>query len=178
MTAYRYSRVRYRRRFGRHRNGRSVVIAVAAGLALAAAAHGSIPGAGGAAVAASIPGGSAYTPRTWAVALLGADHLPQTPCNVSAVTAWEAAEGGAWQNSASGNPLNTTMPEPGSSAINSARVQAYPSWQEGFAATVATLNNGNYPGILAALRAGDNAQAVADAVGASPWGTGYFSASC
>jgi hypothetical protein len=169
---------RYRRHFGRRRNYRSVVIAVAAGLALAAAAHGTIPGAGGAAVAASIPGGSAYTPHTWAVALLGAEHLPQTPCNVSALTAWESAEGGNWQNPASGNPLNTTLPEPGSHAINPAGVQAYLSWQEGFAATIATLNNGDYPGILAALRVGGNAQAVADAVGASPWGTGYFSASC
>ena len=175
MTAYRYSRARYRR-YSYRRSSDGTKLAIAAVIALAMA------GAGGAsaghAVVAAVRGGSAYTPQTWAVALLGADHLPLTACDVSAVTAWEAAEGGAWQNSASGNPLNTTMPEPGSSAINSAGVQAYPSWQEGFAATVATLNNGDYPGILAALRAGDSAQAVADAVGASPWGTGYFSASC
>ncbi|HMC05431.1 MAG TPA: peptidoglycan-binding protein, partial [Actinomycetota bacterium] len=38
-----------------------------------------------------------------------------------------------------------------------------------------TLKNGQYRGILSALKAGNNPQAVAHAVGASPWGTGDFS---
>jgi hypothetical protein len=144
---------------------------------LAAAAHASAPGTG-ATLAADIPGGGAYSPHTWAVALLTTTHLPLTACNVAAVTDWESAEGGNWQNSAAANPLNTTMPEPGSHSINSAGVQAYPSWPVGFTATVATLSNGDYPGILGALRAGDDAGAVAAEVGASRWGTGHFSASC
>ena len=167
----------YRRR-GRM-SGKEGIVAAVAGIVLAAAVHAN-GGTSGASdvLAAVIPGGSAYTPHTWAVALLTATHLPLTACNVSAVTDWENAEGGNWQNSATANPLNTTMPEPGSHSMNSASVQAYPSWPVGFTATVATLDNGNYPGILAALRAGDNAGAVAAAVGASPWGTGNFPAAC
>jgi hypothetical protein len=167
---------RYRRR-GRMSGREGAAAAVVAGLVLAVAAHASNPGAG-ATLAADIPPGGAYSPHTWAVALLTTTRLPLTACNVAAVTDWESAEGGNWQNSATANPLNTTMPEPGSHAINSAGVQAYPSWPVGFTATVATLSNGDYPGILAALRAGDSAQAVAAAVGASPWGTGDFPASC
>ena len=62
--------------------------------------------------------------------------------------------------------------------MNSAGVRAYPSWRAGFQASLATLENGNYPGILSALRAGDSAQSVANAVAVSPWGTGSFHASC
>ena len=70
------------------------------------------------------------------------------------------------------------MPEPGSWVINSAGVRAYPSWQAGFTATLATLGNGNYGPIVSALRSGSSAQAVADAVAASPWGTSPFQAAC
>ena len=125
-----------------------------------------------------IPDGSAYTPSSWAGALLSAGGWPQTACNLGAIEAWERAEGGNWENSAAYNPLDTTQPETGSSAMNSAGVRAYPSWQAGFQATLATLENGNYPAILSALSAGDNAQAVANAVAASPWGTGAFQATC
>ena len=126
----------------------------------------------------SIPGGSGYTPSSWAAALLSAGGWPPTACNLGAIEAWEAAEGGNWENSAAYNPLDTTEPESGSSTMNSAGVRAYPSWQEGFAATLTTLDNGNYPGILSALSAGNSAQAVANAVAASPWGTGSFHATC
>ena len=115
----------------------------------------------------SIPAGSGYTPSSWAAALLSAGGWPQTSCNLGAITAWEAAEGGNWENSAAYNPLDTIMPEPGSWPVNSVSVQAYPSWQEGFTATLTTLGNGDYGGILSALSAGNSAQAVADAVAAS-----------
>ena len=127
---------------------------------------------------AVVPDGSAYTPSSWAVALLSAGGWPQTACNLGAITAWEAAEGGNWENTARYNPLDTTEPEPGSWPMNSVNVQAYTSWQEGFTATLATLGNGDYGGILSALSAGDSAQAVADAVAGSPWGTGSFTATC
>ena len=116
-----------------------------------------------------------YTQLTWAKALLEQLHMPLTTQNTAAITAWEMAEGGHWHNSAHYNPLNTTMPEPGATSMNSVGVKAYTSWAQGFTATLATLHNGYYGGILAALRAGDNAIAVADAVAASPWGTGNFS---
>ena len=132
------------------------------------------PAKGGGLVAA-VPLSGHYSPLTWAKALLQQIHMPLTSQNVAAITAWELAEGGHWHNSARYNPLDTTMPEPGATAMNSVGVKAYLSWAQGFQATIATLRNGYYGGILAALRSGDDAIAVADAVAASPWGTGNFS---
>ena len=116
----------------------------------------------------------AYSPTSWAQALLGYLGLPRTSQNLTAITAWELAEGGNWFNSARYNPLDTTMPEPGATDMNSVGVKAYTSWADGFTATVATLRNGLYGPILAALQKGDGALAVAEAVAASPWGTGGF----
>jgi murein DD-endopeptidase MepM/ murein hydrolase activator NlpD len=73
------------------------------------------------------------------------------------------------------NPLNTTQPAAGATIWNSIGVRTYPDWTTAIRATTQTLKNGQYRGILAALKAGDNALAVARAVGASPWGTGDFS---
>ena len=126
----------------------------------------------------SIGGAGQYTPTSWARTLLRADGLPRTPCNVGAITAWEAAEGGHWHNSARYNPLDTTQQEPGSAPMNSVGVQAYTSWQEGLQATVTTLNNGNYGAIISALQNGTSAGQVAGAVASSPWGTGGFQANC
>ena len=122
-----------------------------------------------------VPLSGNFTPLTWAKALLEQLHMPLTTQNTAAITAWEMAEGGHWHNSAHYNPLDTTMPEPGATAMNSVGVKAYLSWAQGFTATIATLRNGYYGGILAALSAGNDAIAVADAVAASPWGTGNFS---
>ena len=127
---------------------------------------------------ASIGGAGQYTPDSWAHALLRADGLPRTGCNIAAITAWERAEGGHWHNTARYNPLDTEQQEPGSRSMNSVGVQAYTSWKQGLRATVTTLNNGNYGAVLSALQSGSNAQAVANAVGASPWGTGGFQANC
>jgi hypothetical protein len=143
------------------------------GALLAVLGHGGTAGAHGA-----VPSGSSYSPASWASALLSAGGWPQTACNLAAIRAWEAAEGGNWENSAAANPLDTTQPEPGSSTMNSAGVRAYTSWQAGFAATLTTLGYPAYAGIRSALSAGDNAQAVADAVAGSPWGTVPFTATC
>ena len=116
----------------------------------------------------------AYTPFTWARALLMQLGMPETTDNVAAMTAWEMAEGGHWYNGARFNPLDTTQPEPGAVSMNSVGVKAYVNWAQGFRATITTLRNGLYGGILAALRQGDDALAVARAVAESPWGTGYF----
>ena len=132
------------------------------------------PAKGGGGLESPVPLSNHYVPLTWAKALLQQLGMPLTEQNVAAVTAWELAEGGHWHNSAHYNPLDTTMPEPGATAMNSVGVKAYVSWAQGFQATIATLRNGYYGGILAALRAGDDAIAVADAVAASPWGTGNF----
>ena len=116
-----------------------------------------------------------FNQLTWARALLVAMRFPVTADNVAAITAWEMAEGGHWYNTAYYNPLNTTQGMPGATVFNSVGVKAYTSWKQGLEATMITLKNGYYGGILDALRRGNDATAVAAAVGASPWGTGDFS---
>jgi hypothetical protein len=179
----RFRRVRLRRRGSL--TPAETAAALAAGVAFAWYAHataaagtGHVTSAGTGLTVASVPSGSSYTPLSWAAALLSSGGWPRSACNLSAVTAWEAAEGGNWANTARFNPLDTTQAEPGSWSMNSVNVQAYPSWAEGFTATLTTLRNGRYGPVLAALAAGDDAQAVADAVAASPWGTGPFAAGC
>jgi murein DD-endopeptidase MepM/ murein hydrolase activator NlpD len=113
-----------------------------------------------------------HTPSDFSRALLAALGDPNTGPNVQAIDAWQAAEGGFVHL----NPLNTTEPAAGSTIWNSVGVRTYPDWTTAIRATTQTLKNGQYRGILAALRAGTNSLAVARAVGASPWGTGDFSA--
>lgn len=118
-----------------------------------------------------------YTPQSWAQALLAKLGLPTTSSNVTAITAWEAAEGGHWNDPDKYNPLNTTQSAPGAVATNSAGVKSYTSWDEGLTATVQTLTNGMYAGILSALKGGSSAQSVVSAVVSSPWGTKNISLS-
>ena len=163
-------------------NAKAKVKRILAQIAAARAAAARAAAARAAAAAGALPPGvstgsvaGGYTPLSWAKALLRDARLPSTSSNVAAIVAWEMAEGGHWYNGATYNPLDTTMPEPGATSMNSVGVKAYTSWAEGFTATLATLFNGDYGGILAALRRGGaNAQAVADAVAASPWGTEAF----
>lgn len=122
----------------------------------------------------SVADGGRHTQESWARELLRRAGFPLTAANVSAIVSWEMAEGGHWFNTAYYNPLNTTQPAVGATPMNSVGVKAYTSWEQGFAATITTLRNGFYDGVLAALRQGSSAQAVSSAVGASPWGTGYF----
>ena len=130
---------------------------------------------GGLGAALAMAKNGQFTQLTWARALLVAMRFPVTADNVAAVTAWEMAEGGHWYNTAYYNPLNTTQSMPGATIFNSVGVKAYTSWKQGLQATVITMKNGYYDAIIAALRRGNDASAVAAAVGASPWGTGNFS---
>ncbi len=133
------------------------------------------------------------TPRTFATAILRYPGIRgrTSSANYYAVMTWERAEGGNWSNSASCNPVNTTLHEPGSTPIfgNPDGVQAYHSgyghacWYWGIKATGDTLLNGYYGGILHVLRYPASSlyrQCVdlAHAVGSSPWGTGDFAADC
>jgi hypothetical protein len=140
---------------------------------------------------------------TFADLVLSDIGAPVTSANEYAFETWERAEGGGYGcplaagesnpwpdlNDAAGNPLDTTETEPGSTSINSANVQAYADgngetcWYWGVTATVATLDNGYYSGIISALDSpstSDTAQCddLATAVGNSPWGTGNFSSDC
>lgn len=156
---------------------RAAAAAAAAAAALQREQAAAASAAAASALVSSTPLSTSYTPESWAQALLEQCQLPVTPTNLRAIVAWEMAEGGNWNNSAHYNPLNTTMPETGATAMNSVGVKAYTSWSQGFSATIATLYNGNYTNVIVALKAGNNAQAVAAAVAASPWGTGLFSVS-
>lgn len=113
----------------------------------------------------------------WARALLSRLGYSTSNANVTAIMAWMRAEGGNWNNSAHYNPLNTTQRMSGSSSMNSVGVQSYTSWEQGLQATVTTLRNGYYGPILSALKSGKSANAVAQAVVGSPWGTKHISVS-
>lgn len=94
---------------------------------------------------------------------------PVTDANLRRLSAWAQEEG----TSATYNPFATKQPEPGSTKFNSVGVQNYPTLQEGAAATVKTLTNGLYSGVLAVLRNPDATDAqFAAALGASPWSGG------
>jgi hypothetical protein len=71
---------------------------------------------------------------------------------------------------ATDNPLDTTMPAPGTSDFNSVGVRDYTSVAQGIAATIATIRNGLYPDVVDALARGDDLSYVI-AVANSPWGT-------
>lgn len=112
-----------------------------------------------------------YTPEQFAAAVLSGLGIGQTPGAMQALVGWERAEGGHWKNTARYNPLNTTQAMPGSSATgNQGNISAYRDWGQGVEATIKTLTNGHYGGIINALKAGD-ATSAARAIGASPWGT-------
>jgi hypothetical protein len=100
--------------------------------------------------------------KAWIVAMLTALSAPPTPANISSLTNWIARET-PWPPTTPNNPLNTTQPAAGSHPVNSAGVQAYPSAATGINATVITLENGFYPHIVAALRAGTGL------AGTGPW---------
>ena len=108
----------------------------------------------------------------WANQFLSKLGVPVTASNLQAVTTWMAWEGGHWKNSAHNNPLNTTLKTSQSTgSMNSVGVQRYASWDAGLDATLQTIRNGRYGNILAALQAGNDPQAVIQAINASPWGT-------
>jgi hypothetical protein len=105
----------------------------------------------------------------WSIALLERLSAPLTRQNLRGLFAWIDAE----SNAASlRNPLATTMGAPGAVDANSVGVKGYPTNEIGLDATVRTLYNGSYPGILATLASGDSALHLTQAVALSPWGTG------
>lgn len=98
-------------------------------------------------------------------------QAPVTDMHIMGLAAWHKAEGGT----ATWNPLNTTQGAPGSTDYNSVGVKNYPNEAIGVSATIKTLTNGNYPGILKALRAeAFDIQALAQAVDSSVWGTKHL----
>jgi hypothetical protein len=153
-----------------------VIVAVAAASSGHKAVAGAVHHTGASLTSIVVPGNSDLNnPDGWAHALLAALDDPQTSCNFNAVTEWEAREGGGFGNQAAYNPLNTNPGPgagwPGYSAIGA---WAFPDAATGLRYTVMVLNNGDYGAILAALRAGNNAQAVCDAIENSPWAASHY----
>ena len=107
-------------------------------------------------------------PVQWAKDFLTKVGMPITSENVRAITAWEQAEG----TKAHYNPLATTQAGySGETRFNSVGVKNYTTYQDGIDANAQALMNGRYTNNLAALQAGNNAMAVAQAIANSPWGT-------
>ena len=156
--------------------------------AMSAAASGASPSASSGAPATAVnaatgatavPAGAYSSPSAFARALLTGLGAPQTPGNVAAVTAWVNAEGGNWHNQAAYNPLNTTLKLPGASYFQSvgpgsAPIAIYNSPQQGYSATLQTLQG--YPSIVGALQQGltGGAHQLSELVAGSKWGTGPF----
>jgi hypothetical protein len=115
------------------------------------------------------PAGTATTTREqWAHDFLTRLGMPVTAENVKAMVAWQRAEGTRAQN----NPLATTQSMPGATRFNSVGVKNFVTYDDGITANIKAITNGRYPNILAALQAGNSAEAVGQAIAASPWGTG------
>ena len=134
------------------------------------------PSATAATAAAGVPASTGtlnragVDPVQWAKDFLTRLGAPITASNVQAITAWEKAEG----TKAAYNPLATTQGGyAGETRFNSVGVKNYASYQDGLDANVQVINNGLYTNILAALQQGTSAQAVAEAIANSPWGTGH-----
>lgn len=159
--------------------GIKAAAAVGIGLAIAGGMkhphHGHGHGGSASANLTSVAGANLSTRDSWARALLRADGLPRTSCNVAAVVTWELAEGGGFGNQARFNPLNVNPGAgagwPGSNAIGA---WAFPDAATGLTYTVQTLNNGNYGAIISALRNGTSDQAVLTAVENSPWAASHY----
>jgi hypothetical protein len=110
---------------------------------------------------ADAPGMAQAAPGAGETAFIGAmlDDLgaPATAANVTSMQGWILRET-PWPPAAENNPMNTTLPESGSTPFNflpgGGSVQNYPTATEGAAANASTIASGSYPQIAADLRAG------------------------
>lgn len=108
-------------------------------------------GASSSAVVPALPGNvPASTSSVSPQAVLAAIGAPATAANIASLQNWYAHEGTTAQN----NPMATTQNASGATSFNSAGVKNYPTAAEGVTATAQTLENGRYPAIIMALRAG------------------------
>lgn len=104
----------------------------------------------------------------FAAAVLKGIGAPVTSKNIAGFIGWAKAEGG--DNWTRNNPLNTTESLGATGTINSAGVKRYPTFQAGVAATVKTLRNGRYNGIIGAFKKNNPMAMPADEL--NTWGTG------
>ena len=109
----------------------------------------------------------------WRVDVLRGLGAPITKDNMSFLTNWHRWEGGHTKNDASWNWLNTTRDDPGAMrSINSVGVKAFDSYDNGVKATINTLKNGYYTGIVKGLQSGAPSRSKEAALGLSTWVAG------
>jgi hypothetical protein len=120
--------------------------------------------------------------QDWAALVLSGINAPNSPTNQATLLGWTAQEKtglhpapplGPWAVQWS-NPLNTTQPWPGAIDVNPVGVKQYRNLTDGAGATVATLTNGHYPDIVAALQQSRPTQWWQSAARSQldTWGTG------
>lgn len=108
--------------------------------------------------------------RQWATGVLRGLGKQPNERNVSNLIGWARAEGGHTHNDARYNYLNTTQNMPGAGNTGTqGNIKVYRSLQQGIDATIKTLKNGRYGGIIRALDS--SPQSLASAIDSSPWGT-------
>lgn len=116
--------------------------------------------------------------RQWAEKMLDRMGAPKNADSVSAMLAWQAEEGGHWDNTAGYNPLNTTYEMPGSFRMKGkggkVGVQHFTSWDQGIEATYKTLTTGStkargYDAILTAFKNGAPKEELLKAIAGSDW---------
>jgi hypothetical protein len=108
--------------------------------------------------------------RQWATEVIRGLGKQPTERAVSNLIGWARAEGGHTHNDARYNYLNTTQPMPGAGNTGSqGNIKVYRNLQQGVQATVKTLKNGRYGGIINALDR--DPASLARAITSSPWGT-------
>jgi hypothetical protein len=115
--------------------------------------------------------------KEWATGLLQKMGAPVNESSIAALTTWMRHEGGHWKNSASYNPLNTTLDMSNNESMNSVGVKRYKSWEEGYAATIGTLTGNKadergYTAIVNALKSGASTESILGAINNSAWMTG------
>jgi hypothetical protein len=159
MASYPYRvprKYRYRRKSQLPSNQAIAAVVVVVAVAAASGSHKTVAGAvrhAGAGIhAVAVTSGSEDSFIRATLADLGA---PATQANITSLASWFPHEFPSWPPSASNNPMASTMPEPGATVFNYDGVRNYVSPSQGAQATAATLADGNYPGIVAALRSGN-----------------------
>jgi hypothetical protein len=110
----------------------------------------------------------------WQEDVLRGLGAPVNANTLGVLNAWQACEGGT----ARFNPLNTTQPASGATDYNSVHVKNYPSQAVGLQATLDTLRNGNYDGIVGGLRDGSLPARVVVAENGNEFSTWGTSISC
>ena len=111
----------------------------------------------------------------WAKKFLTKIGAPVSEGNIGALTTWMRFEGGHWKNSASYNPLNTTLDIKGAiGSMNEVGVKRYDSWETGLTATVKTLLGNKsvergYADVVAAFQSDAGTSAILNAVNNSAW---------